>query len=117
MNDYFDHVERSLRDAVRERRNMPWFGRLRSRRARPALVAIAILVGGGTALAATGALRTGNSVSAEVAAVPSEREGIVITSSVHVLALRVPDPAGGPRGACAWPEPPAGSCASSPDGS
>ncbi len=96
MNDYFDHVERSLRGAVRERRHLPWYRRLQSRRARPAVVAIAIAIGGGTALAATGALRTGSSVSAEVAAVPSEREGTVIASSVHVLPLRVPDPAGGP---------------------
>ncbi len=96
MNDYFDHVERSLRGAIRERRHVPWYRRLNSRRARPAVVAIAFAIGGGTALAATGALRTGSSVSAEVAAVPSEAEGTVIASSVHVLPLRVPDPAGGP---------------------
>ncbi len=96
MNDYFDHVERSLRGAIRERRHVPWYRRLNSRRARPALVAVAIAIGGGTALAATGALRTGSSVSTEVAAVPSEREGTVIASSVHLLPLRVPDPAGGP---------------------
>ena len=96
MNDYFDHVESSLREATRERRNLPWYGRLLSRRARPAVVAVAILVGGGSALAATGALRTGSSLSSEVAPVPSEREGTVIESSVHVLPVRVPDPAGGP---------------------
>lgn len=96
MNDYFDHVERSLREATRTRRNVPWYARLGSRRARPALVAVAILVGGGSALAATGVLRTGSSVSSEVVAVPTEAEGTVIASSVRALSLHVPDPAGGP---------------------
>ena len=96
MNDYFDHVERSLREAVRGRRHLPWYGRMLSHRSRPALVVVIALLGGGTALAATGVLQTGAPVSSEVKATPYADEGTVIASSVRVLPLRVADPAGGP---------------------
>ena len=96
MNDYFDHVERSLREAVRERRHLPWYARMLSHRSRPALVVVIALLGGGTALAATGVLHTGAPVSSEVQATPYAYEGTVIASSVRVLPLRVPDPDGGP---------------------
>ena len=75
MNDYFDHVERSLREAVRERRHLPWYGRMLSHRSRPALVVVIALLGGGTALAATGVLQTGAPVSSEVKATPYAYEG------------------------------------------
>ncbi|HTY97981.1 MAG TPA: hypothetical protein VMB91_13135 [Solirubrobacteraceae bacterium] len=96
MSDYFDHVERSLREAVRERRHAPWLARVLSHRSRPALVAVVALLGGGTALAATGVLQTGAPVSSEVRATPNAGEGTVIASSVRLLPLRVPDPGGGP---------------------
>lgn len=94
--DYFDHVERSLREAVRERRHLPWHRRLLSRPSRAALVATVVLLGGGSALAATGVLRTGASVSDEVRPTPAAREGTVIASSVRLLPIRVRDPDGGP---------------------
>lgn len=96
MNDYFDHVERSLRRSVRERGHLPWYARLLSRRSRPALVAVVVLLGGGTALAATGVLRIGASVGNEVQPTPSAGDGTVIASSVRLLPLRVSDPGGGP---------------------
>ena len=96
MNDYFDHVERSLRDGARERLYMPWYARLLSRRSRPALLGVVVLLGGGTALAATGVLRIGASVSSEVRPLANAAEGAVIPSSVRVLPIRVPDPDGGP---------------------
>lgn len=96
MSDYFDHVERSARDALRQGRHLSWYARLLSRRSRPALVAVVVLLGGGTALAATGVLRTGASVSSEVRALPYAGEGTVLRSSVRVLPIRVPDPQGGP---------------------
>jgi hypothetical protein len=96
MTDYFDHVEGSLRQAVRERKHLPWHARLLTRRSRPVLLVAIVLLGGGTALAATGVLRTGASVSSEVQPTPFAREGTVIASSVHVLGMRVADPDGGP---------------------
>ena len=96
MSDYFDHVERSLREAVRRRRHLPWHTRLLARSPRPALVAAVVVLGGGTALAATGVLQTGAPVSSEVHATPYAGEGTVIASSVRVLPLRVADPQGGP---------------------
>jgi hypothetical protein len=96
MTDYFDHVERSLRQAVRERKHLPWHARLLTRRSRPAMLVAVVLLGGGTALAATGVLRTGASVSSEVQPTPFAAEGTVIASSVHVLPIRVADPEGGP---------------------
>lgn len=96
MSDYFDHVERSLREAVAQHRNVPWYARVLSRRSRPALALVLVLLGGGSALAATGVLRTGTSVSSEVKPLAYAREGTVIRSSVRVLPIRVPDPQGGP---------------------
>jgi hypothetical protein len=96
MTDYFDHVERSLRQAVRERKHLPWHARLLTRRSRPAMLVAIVLFGGGTALAATGVLRTGASVSSEVQPTPFAGEGTVIASSVRVLPIRVADPEGGP---------------------
>ncbi len=96
MNDYFDHVERSLREAVRERRHLPWYGRMLSHRSRPALVVVIALLGGGTALAATGVLQTGAPVSSEVKATPYAYEGTVIASSVRVLPAARTRPRGRP---------------------
>jgi hypothetical protein len=96
MSDYFDHVEQGLRRAVREGAHLPWYARLARRRARSGLLAAVILVGGGTAIAATGVLRTGSPVLSEVAPTQGAYEGAVIPSSVELLPLRVADPAGGP---------------------
>jgi hypothetical protein len=96
MNDYFDHVERGLSDAVRRRAHLPWYKRLRPRVSRPAAVVVACLIAAGSALAATGVLRTGKPVGATVPAVPNAYDGVAIPGSQHLLALRVADPDGGP---------------------
>lgn len=96
MSDYFDHVERSLREAVRRRRHLPWYARVTRARSRAGVVALVGLVGAGSALAASGVLRTGSPVVAEVAPNPSVGEGSVLPASVRTLALSVPDPRGGP---------------------
>jgi hypothetical protein len=51
MSDYFEHVERGLRGAVRDRLHLPWYARVIRRRSRSAVLAVAILVGGGSAQA------------------------------------------------------------------
>lgn len=98
MNDYFDRVEQGLREAVRRRAHVPWYVRLRPRPrpSRPAIVAVACLLAAGSALAATGVFRTGAPVGAEVPPLANADNGIAIPGSVHLLALRVADPEGGP---------------------
>jgi hypothetical protein len=54
------------------------------------------LVATGSALAASGVLRTGAPVGTPVPAIPNAYEGAVVPGSVHVLTLRVADPGGGP---------------------
>ena len=47
MSDYFDHVEQGMREeAVRERRHLPWYARMRLPPPRPALVVVIALLGG-----------------------------------------------------------------------
>jgi hypothetical protein len=96
VSDYFDQVERGLREAVRRGAHEPWHLRLRSRLSRPVVVAVACLVVCGSALAATGVFRTGVPVGSEVPPNPSAYEGAVIPRTVRLLPLRVSDPDGGP---------------------
>jgi hypothetical protein len=96
MSDYFDRVEQGMREAVRRGAHIPWYARLRLRPSRPVAAALACLVVTGSALAATGAFRTGAPVGAEVPAIPTANEGAVLPTSIALLSLRVPDPAGGP---------------------
>ena len=96
MSDYFDRVEQHMREAVRRGTHEPWYLRLRPRLSRPVIIALAGLLVTGTALAASGAFRTGAPVGDEVTPTPNTNEGTVIASTVHVLALRVADPRGGP---------------------
>jgi hypothetical protein len=96
VNDYFGRVQQELRSAVGRRSHLPWYLRIRLRLSRPAIVALAGLVATGSALAASGILRTGAPVGAPVPAIPNAYEGAVIPGSVHLLPLRVPDPDGGP---------------------
>jgi hypothetical protein len=96
MSDYFDRVEQGMREAVRRGAHIPWYARVRPRPSRPVAAVLACLVVTGTALAATGAFRTGAPVGAEVPAIPTANEGAVLPASITLLSLRVPDPAGGP---------------------
>lgn len=96
MSDYFDHVERGLREAMGRRAHMAWYARLRPRPTRPVAVAVACLIATGSALAATGAFQTGEAVGPEVPGVPAANEGVPIPASLALLSLRVADPAGGP---------------------
>ena len=82
MSDYFDRVERGLREAVRRGAHIPWYARVRRRPSRPVAVVLACLVVSGTALAATGAFRTGAPVGAEVPAIPTANEGAVIPARI-----------------------------------
>jgi len=96
MNDYFGRVQQELRGAVGRRSHLPWYLRMRPRLSRPMVVVVAGLIATGSALAASGILRTGAPVGAPVAAIPNAYEGAVIPGSVHLLSLRVADPVGGP---------------------
>ncbi len=96
MSDYFDRVERSLRDAVAERRHVRWYRRLAVRPARGVVVVAVCLVASGSALAASGVFRTGAPVAPEVAPLAGTNVGAPIPSSARLLAMRVADPGGGP---------------------
>ncbi|MFI4978009.1 MAG: hypothetical protein ACHQC8_04955 [Solirubrobacterales bacterium] len=96
MSDYFDRVEQGMREAVRRGAHIPWYARVSPRPSRPVAAVLACLVVTGSALAATGAFRTGAPVGAEVPAIPTANEGAVLPASIAMLSLRVPDPAGGP---------------------
>lgn len=96
MNDYFERVQQELRGAVARRSHLPWYRRIRPWPSRPAVVVLAGLLATGSALAASAVLRTGAPVGTPVAAIPNAYEGAVIPGSVHLLALRVADPDGGP---------------------
>lgn len=96
MSDYFDRVEHGLREAVAERRHMPWLRRVAVRPGRGVLVVAACLLASGSALAASGAFQTGAPVAPEVAPLASTDVGTPIAGSVRTLALRVADPGGGP---------------------
>jgi hypothetical protein len=96
MSDYFDQLEREMREAVRNGAHLPWYLRLRPQLSRPTVAVIACLLATGSALAATGVLRSGAPVTATVPETPTAQEGVVIRGSAHLLALRVADPDGGP---------------------
>lgn len=97
-------VEQAVLDAIqrdhrrsRSSRRARWnFWLTRARRGRPLAVIAALVLGGTTgALAATGVFRTGSPVEPAAPALPTTDNGIAIAGSVRLLALRVPDPAGG----------------------
>jgi hypothetical protein len=96
MSDYFDRVETGLGRAVAERRHVPWYRRVTLHRRRALVVIVASLVVTGSALAASGVLQTGAPVGPEVPPSPTTDVGVAIPSSVHLLALRIADPVGGP---------------------
>ncbi len=96
MSDYFDRIERALRNAAAERRHVPWYRRVALRPSRGVAVVAACLVATGSALAATGVFQTGTTAAPEVAPIATTDDGAPIGTSVRLLALRVPDPDGGP---------------------
>ena len=111
MSDYFDHVERSLREACAARRQLPWLARLGWRGPAPG-------AGRGRRRARGRHGARGNRRAADRSAGQRRSargteagEGTVIASCVHVLPLRVADPAGRPAWGCAWPEPLVACCA------
>jgi len=95
MSDYFDHVERELRTAVRGHAHLPWYVRLRLRHSRVLLVVLAGLIVAGPALAAAGLFQSGSPVAPLVAPTRTAGDGVAIPSSATLLALRTADPAGG----------------------
>jgi hypothetical protein len=96
MNDYFDHVERELRSAVRGHAHLPWYLRLRLRRSRSLVVVLAGLIIAGPALAAVSLLQGGSSVAPNVPQTPNAFNGVALGTGVRTLSLRTADPAGGP---------------------
>jgi hypothetical protein len=96
MTEYFDHVERELRGAVRRHAHLPWYVRLRRRHPRGLVVVVAALVIAAPAAAAVGLLQGGSSVPPNEPPIPNAFNGVGIRSSARLLALRAPDPAGGP---------------------
>jgi hypothetical protein len=95
MSDYFDHVERELREAVRRHAHVPWYIQLRLRHSRSLIVGLACLVVAGPALAATGVFKTGAPLRAGQPLTPKAGNGVATPGSVSLLALRVRDPDGG----------------------
>ncbi|MGH2865873.1 MAG: hypothetical protein ACRDJX_11585 [Solirubrobacteraceae bacterium] len=96
MSDYFDRVERALRNAAAERRHVPWYRRVALRPSRGVAVVATCLVATGSALAASGVFQTGTPVAPEVAPIATVDAGAPIPRSVRLLSLRVADPDGGP---------------------
>jgi hypothetical protein len=96
MNDYFDHVERGLRDAMRRQADASRYVRLRRRTTRPLVLALACLLLAGSALAATGVILNGSPVPVKGAKNPSVGGGVPTPGGSRLLPLRVPDPGGGP---------------------
>ena len=96
MTDFFDHVERDLRAAVRSHAHLPWWVRLRLRHSRALVVVLAGLVVAGPALAAVSLLRSGSALGPAVPPSPTKFEGAAISSSVRLLGIRAADPHGGP---------------------
>ncbi len=95
MSDYFDHVERELRTAVRGHAHLPWYVRLRLRHSRAVVVVLAALVVAGPALAAAGLFGSGSSVGPQVPPTRNAGDGVAIPSTVRLLPLRVSDVGGG----------------------
>ncbi|HEX4467747.1 MAG TPA: hypothetical protein VH025_11215 [Solirubrobacteraceae bacterium] len=101
---YFDRVEQDLRTALQRGAHLPWHRRAGSvlgrtgrgaiRGRRPLAIVLLAAVSAGSALAATGVIPLGSPVkvgpvNARVAA------GVPAQGGSRLLALRVPDPAGG----------------------
>jgi hypothetical protein len=96
LSPYFDHVERELRAAVRRQAHLPWFVRLRARRPRALIVVLAALLVAGPTFAAVELLQRGSSVAPNPPPTPNANNGVALRGANQLLALRVPDPAGGP---------------------
>ena len=96
MTEYFDHVERDLRAAVRSHAHLPWWVRLRLRRSRALVVVLVGLVVAGPAVAAVTLLQNGSPVRPGVPLTPGAFNGVALKSGAQLLPLRVPDPASGP---------------------
>ncbi len=97
MSLYFEHVERELREAASARRHIPWwYVSVRRPPRRTLLIAFACLVIAGSALAGAAVLRSGTPVAADLPATPGTAVGVPLPATATLLALRVPDPAGGP---------------------
>jgi hypothetical protein len=97
MSDYFDHVERELRTAVRGHAHLRWYVRLRLRHSRALVVILASLIIVGPALAAVSLLPSGSSVGPNVPRTPNAFNGVALHAGVRMLSLRTADPVGGPR--------------------
>jgi hypothetical protein len=97
MSDYFDQVEQGMREAVRRRAHLPWYARSpRIRRGRALVVVLAALV---VATPAVGAVTNWFGIGAPdhfPAQSPTLNDGRALPRTSQLLALRVPDPAGGP---------------------
>ena len=97
MNDYFDQVEQGMREAVRRRRHIPWYIRLASiGRPRALVLVLAALVVATPAVgAATGWFGIGAPDRFPPQS-PTQFAGRALPGTSQLLALRVPDPQGGP---------------------
>ena len=95
MNDYFDHIERELRTAVRARAHLPWYVRLRLRHSRALVVVLAGMIIAGPALAAVSLLHGGSPVVPNGPRTPNAFNGVAVPKTVEMLPLRTADPAGG----------------------
>jgi hypothetical protein len=95
MSDYFERVERELGAVVGNHAHLPWYVRLRLRHFRALIVVVARLIVAGPALAAAGMFQSGSPVAPVVAPTRTAGDGVAISSSATLLALRTPDPTGG----------------------
>jgi hypothetical protein len=95
LSPYFDHVERELRSAVRQRKHLPWYTRLRARHPRALVTVLAALVIAGPAAAAVSLLQSGSPIGAGAPLTPKAGAGVAVRGG-ELLPLRVDDPAGGP---------------------
>ena len=96
--DFFDRVEVELTAAARRRAGDRW-SRLRNRRfGGPLVLAGAVAVAGAAALAATGQLELGSPDRPVHHSLEAAGRGIGVpqSSTARVLAVRTPDPVGGP---------------------
>jgi hypothetical protein len=101
MNDYFDELESGLRDAVRRRAYLPWYGRLGqlSGRHRGLAALVAVFVIATPAVAAVGAASGWFSKGSSPIYYPASANsglGKVPPRDGRLLPVRVADPNGGP---------------------
>lgn len=101
MNDYFDQLERELKDAVRRRAHLPWYARMRQLplRHRGLAVLVAALVIATPTVAAVGAVSGWFSQGQPDIYYPASSTsglGKVLSNGDRLLPIRVADPDGGP---------------------